>query len=392
MCAKEKYSWKTIIDTSGRDWPYLGVYNHVRMQPNGWVIAGPDVDNANDLIHLSDMQKVIHFDHGFYRILRIIASDLCVGVARDKDRGVELWSISEDRRLIGGVGSIHFYDPDRNLVCLSTRDDHMQLRNLDHGIINDFGVPDGFCDHVNIWYSRDVYCRSFICKEANGKEFYVPFDPVSGKECGEPFIIIGPLQEGLRYMVRPDGSECFVNQNLEKVFDLGQKRPDRLRFPERIRGIEYGIRKYICCNGKIIALRWGKDESWQSYMLDREGNILLPPGKCPRNIYSLGADRYAVKKGKKFAIANENAELMTDYIYSMAMDWDGPEETNGVGFFSDDNLCSVMMRKKSYLRAGCIDLNCNEVIPFEFGEIKYFSNGFAVATRKKGLDFWDSRA
>ena len=74
-------------------------------------------------------------------------------------------------------------------------------------------------------------------------------------------------------------------------------------------------------------------------------------------------------------------------IPSFGMDRDN---TFGIGFFSE-NRCALTLKRKSKYYTGCIDVDGNEVIPFEFAEIRHFSHGYAYAEPQQfGVDYWGS--
>ena len=64
------------------------------------------------------------------------------------------------------------------------------------------------------------------------------------------------------------------------------------------------------------------------------------------------------------------------------------DDTFGIGFFSD-NRCALTVKRKSGYYTGCIDVDGNEVIPFEFADIRHFTHGYAYAEpHMRGVDFW----
>ena len=74
-------------------------------------------------------------------------------------------------------------------------------------------------------------------------------------------------------------------------------------------------------------------------------------------------------------------------IPSFGMDRDN---TFGIGFISENRYALTLKRKSKYY-TGCIDVDGNEVIPFEFAEIRHSSHGYAYAEPQQfGVDYWGS--
>lgn len=388
----------TIINHNGQEWRHGGQYR-VSHQPYGFIIARRNQNAKDILFHISDMAKelTIGEDYSPDLILKIISPDIFVARQKISDHHFVVYSISEDRILIPDAKKIIKYDTSSKLISLISLDNHLQLRDHNNTIIEDFGVfpTMGYGDFQSLPEGvlvSDNDAELMITKKYKGQSVFVSVNVMTGREYGEPYLAIGPVYEGVRYMIRPDGSECFVDINNEFLFNLLPCVPRDLRHLGTSlcnKPTQYGNLRNFCCNGRIIADYRRQDGKIQSYMLDRDGNILLPPGKCPTSMYSLGANRYAVRRRNDIAIANEKGELLTDFIYktvsSMGM---SKEDTSGIGFFSD-NRCAMTIKIRSKYYTGCIDSDCNVIIPFDFARIGYFALGFAYAERHmRGVDYW----
>lgn len=391
---------QTLIDTEGREWLHAMRFNRVHPSAHGWVIVAHDnCERAKDLVHLSDTSAVIHLGDDSlpaWAVRRVLSPDLCVAMPNQRENISEVWSISENRMLIPAVRWVIKYDEQSRLISLITRDNHLQLRSLDNEIAEDFGIlPELGSNSIFVLPEgvlvSDNDAELMVAKDVYGKGVYKSLNVMTGKEYGEPYLAIGPVYEGIRYMVRPDGTECFVDDHNEFLFNLLPCEPRDLRFLVSVsrKPTWCSNLKYFCCNGKILADYRRSNGKIQSYLMDREGHVLLPPGKCPVTMYCLGENRYAVRKRNSIAIANERGELMSDFIYTtpttFGMDRD---DTFGIGFFSD-NRCALTVKRKSGYYTGCIDVDGNEVIPFEFADIRHFTHGYAYAEpHMRGVDFW----
>lgn len=389
MSVMRKRRRETLIDTAGNEWLHAGTYSVVGREPYGWV----NLYKERDFIHLSDVSRIIHVgddNRPDWGAAHLLSPNFFEAGSAECPYG-ELWSLPENRLLISGVLCIFDVDEELGLVSLVTMDKHLQVRTLNNEIVEDFGVmPEKSWPYEDDTLFSDKRTSISMAKEINGRMAFVSMNLYTGKEYGEPYLCLGSLREGLRYMMRPDGSECFVNSRNEWAFDL-------LPSPRKYNGgnphldsLQLYVRRYICSKGKIVADCCGKNGKIQSYLLDREGNILLPPGKCPSYMYGLGEDRFAVRRRNSIALANEKGELMTDYLYSLpwllGLDCDAAP---GLGFFSE-GLCALTKKKGSRFHTVCIDSDGNEVIPFDkYTEIGCFSHGYALAKPQiRGVDWW----
>lgn len=380
---------ETLIDTDGNEWMYADTYPVVGREPYGWV----NLFKERAFIHLSDVSKIIHVgddkrtDWGASHLL---SPNTFEAGSTDYPYG-ELWSLRENRLLISGVLCLFDVNEEQGLVSLVTMDKHLQVRTLNNEIVEDFGVmPEQSWPYEDDTLFSSERTSLSMPKEINGRKCFVSMNLYTGKEYGEPYLCLGALQEGLRYMMRPDGSECFVNSRNEWVFDLLPSPRKYIGGNPHLDSLQLSVRRYICCKGKIVADCCGKNGKIQSYLLDREGNILLPPGKCPSYMYSLGEDLFAVRRRNSIALANDKGELMTDYRYTMpwllGLDRDAAP---GLGFFSE-GLCPLTKKKGSLFHSVCIDCDGNEVIASDkYTEIGCFSHGYALARpQMRGVGWW----
>lgn len=393
---------QTLIDKEGREWMHSDRFNRVHSSAHGWVIVAQDnCERAKDLVHLSDTPTVIHLGDDSrleWAVRRVISPDLCVAMPNQRENLSEVWSITENRLLIPAVRWVIKYDEQSQLISLITRDNHLQLRSRDNQVVEDFGIlPELGSNRIFVLPEgvlvSDNDAELMLAKDVNGESVYTSLNVMTGKEYGEPYLAIGPVYERMRYMVRPNGTECFVDENNEFLFNLLPGEPRDLRFLASVsrKPTWCSNLKNFCCNGKILVDYRRPNGKNQSYLMDRDGNVLLPPGKCPTTMYCLGENRYAVRKRNSIALANEQGELMSDFIYTtpttFGMDRDN---TFGIGFFSE-NRCALTLKRKSKYYTGCIDVDGNEVIPFEFAEIRHFSHGYAYAEPHQfGVDYWGS--
>lgn len=391
---------ETLIDIDGREWLHAQRFNRVHPSTHGWVIVARDnCERAKDLVHLSDVSAIVHLgddSRAEWSVRRVLSPDLCVAMPTQRENVSEVWSIAENRRLIPEARWVIKYDEQSQLISLITRDSRLQLRNRDNQVVEDFGVlPELGSNRIFVLPEgvlvSDNDAELMLAKDVGGQSVYTSLNVMTGKEYGEPYLAIGPVYEGMRYMVRPDGTECFVDENNEFLFNLLPSEPRDLRFLGSVsrKPTWCSDLKNFCCHGKILADCRCSNGKIQSYLMDRNGNVLLPPGKCPATMYCLGENRYAVRKRNSIAIANEHGELMSDFIYTtpstFGMDRDN---TFGIGFFAE-NRCALTVKRKSEYYTGCIDVDGNEVIPFEFADIRHFTHGYAYAEpHKRGLDYW----
>lgn len=307
------------------------------------------------------------------RVLHI-SSDLTCSYYTESPTGNEssfltgIWSLKENRALISrGKGFLYPFFMDEHIYPHTDPEgSHLRLLTDGDRVLWDCGNLEGGKCNRFCWDEAPV----FVVSRGKEDRHRYAVDARTGERVGPTFSSIGNLRGGIRYIRTSEGRDCIVDKDWNEMFELPLS-PNWLDAGEMTGTSQ--LQFSPDCNRMALI-----DARDRMYLLDGSGNMIIPPGKH-RFIQTVGESRLLVSKGWHHALADENGELITDYIFRSS--------SIGINRSFRDGLLPIEKtagKRKTYygVLCGVIDTDGNEVIPFVYDSISDFHTGYAVADKE----------
>ncbi len=355
-----------VIDKNGNEQTDIGRHDVLGNITHGWLdIEEPAVGTW--LYHLPTRQKIL-FPLPNNITLDVNAQGVVQHVEIDEDdEWVEntqgLWSLAENRPVLSGCyADIHCCYPEQNLYVVTDARGHIQLRGDGDELLADYAMP----KNIYRWHNPTEKDPHFILTRGKGDTERRAFNLLTGKTVGSSFQRIGKLSGGMRYMQTPEGRHLMVDADWNPLFEL-----PHAPFIGGISADEDPTLDLKCEDG-MLAVRC---ENF-SYLLDSNGNIIIPPKKH-KNIFTVGAERVIVSKGRCFALADREGRCLTDFHYRIGDRWGAYLDHD----FAENRLALRKRVEKGSTKYGFLDADGNEVIPFAYDMVPipgHFSQDYTV--------------
>ncbi len=375
-----------IIDSNGKELP-LGRYTMVCDIKYGWMHACNVFQDENNtrffdeyFISLDGNEKLKfhgrrHSIAQHSPLLDVIYYPMDY---EDCHRG-GVWSMKEDRPVLSeSYKSIYGYAANERVFPVQDLNNRLQLRGDGDQLLADFGVLNGEA-HLHNRLEDAAHPLLIISKGFKDKNRYC-IDLWTGLRIGPEFITIGNLNEGMRYMRSTDDRHYMVDADWIILFEL--PHPPCISHPgwgEDEKLTSYANTERFVCRDGMIAIEGERS----SCLIDREGRIIIPPGKS-KYIFTVGENRLLLSKGTKVALAEADGTPLTEYDYRTC--W-GSIRGDFDQFFHDGRLAIMKkVTKKGDPKNGYLSPEGKEVIPFIYGHGDDFSDGYASVRMKALID------
>ena len=227
-------------------------------------------------------------------------------------------------------------------------------------------------------YPTKKYCSPLFCGLDEEESAFIEYDTptmlfgtpnttplyVRNGDTGEEittFLCIAPCVEGVRYMMNSRGEESFLRKDFTEAFKL----------PYPTNNLQYGNmgaenRSWYCRDGRIPLNSWKSKGRKMAYLIDKQGNIVIEPGKYT-NILHTGSQRLLLKKGSNYAMSDLDGNLLTDFVYSDFRETTGAAAIDFPLFFGE--LLPLVKKVGTKKQMCALNRNGEEVIPPEYSQI-----------------------
>lgn len=173
-------------------------------------------------------------------------------------------------------------------------------------------------------------------------------------------MALGMTGEEKRYAIDTKGVEIITDsfgQFLYKLpFQSDFLRNSKIVPHPVLSGIKYDF-QYRFQSDRMSLPYWDNNGKCHYYLVDSKGEVVISPGTYDSGIIVLGNNRILVCKNSKWALADANGKLLTDFLY---------KPNNRSHCMRNNRIVLGKRQSRSIILEGALDADGNEVIPFNF--------------------------
>ena len=281
-----------------------------------------------------------------------------------------IWSYKQNRWLIApeySFASLRYTE--QGIIPLLAPDGKLLHADKQGGIVSSYRVPEFIVNRFGEVKIHDdeeggVCILKEWCADKTDytKHEFALLDVLTGESSGIIKLrALGLAGEQKRYAIDTKGNEIVTDRFGQFLFKL----PFQSDFVHNTKivptpvseGIKQDEFKYRFQSGRLSLPYWDNKGKRHCYMVDSNGEVVIPPGVYDGGIIVLGNNRILVCKNSKWALADTHGELLTDFLYTPNFrDWS----------MKNNRIVLGKRITRSRVLQGALDESGNEVIPFNF--------------------------
>ena len=280
-----------------------------------------------------------------------------------------IWSYKQNRWLIApeySFASLRYTE--QGIIPLLAPDGKLLHADKQGGIVSSYRVPEFIVNRFGeIKIHDDEEGGVCILKEwcadkrDDTKHEFALLDVLTGESSGIIKLrALGLAGEQKRYAIDTKGNEIVTDRFGQFLFKL-PFQSDFLRNSKIVpHPVLSGIKddfQYRFQSDRMSLPYWDNNGKCHYYLVDSKGEVVISPGTYDSGIIVLGNNRILVCKNSKWALADANGKLLTDFLY---------KPNNRSHCMRNNRIVLGKRKSRSIILEGALDADGNEVIPFNF--------------------------